>query len=118
MGVPAVRDLLETSGSLLAGSYGISGDGDLDGDGGCLRCLDRGMYGDEGLLSGSYGRSRDVGLYGHSGFLRYLDGVLYGDGGLLTDGHGGDDGHRAVLLHRRCAWGFLGALQKVMGQWI
>ena len=54
---------------------------------------------------------------GDDGCLRCLDGGLYGDGGLLAGGLGGDDGHRAVLLHRWRGWGFLGGLQKVMGQW-
>src|SRR4051812_43988651 len=53
----------------------------------------------------------------NGGCLRCLDGSLYRDGGLLVGGLGGDDGHRAILLHRRRGGGFLGGLQKVMGQW-
>ena len=76
-----------------------------------------GLYGDGGLLAGGYGGSGDRGLDGDGGFLQCLDGGQYGDGGLLVGRLGGDDGHRAVLLHRRRGWGFLGGLQKVMGQW-
>ena len=52
-----------------------------------------------GLLAGGYGGCGDR------------------DEGLLAGCLGGADGHRADLLHRRRGWGFVGRLQKVMGQW-